>query len=140
MSRSLRIALMTTDIAFLAYWLMATLNLVGLIHIPADWMYADYTSPQVIAWNWSFLPLDMAFSGFGLYAVRAERRGDPIWRPLTLISLTLTQVAGLMAVAYWTILGQFDPMWFLPNLALLVWPLVFLPGLVRALSETEPQS
>ena len=137
MSRSLRFALMATDIAFLSYWLAAAMNQAGVIHIPADWMYADYKSPQVAAWNWSFLPLDVAFSGIGLYAVRAARRGDPLWRPLTLMSLVLTQVAGLMAVAYWSLLGQFDPMWFLPNLALVIWPVFFLPGLVCALSEPE---
>lgn len=130
---------MATDIAFLSYWLAATLNLAGVIHIPAYWMYADYKARQVVAWNWSFLPLDVAFSLIGLYAVRAARRGDLLWRPLTLMSLVLTQVAGLMAVTYWSLLGQFDPMWFLPNLALVVWPFFFLPGLICALSEPETQ-
>jgi hypothetical protein len=64
----------------------------------------------------------------------AARRGDPLWRPLALISLLLTTVAGLMAVAYWTLLGEFDPAWFLPNLVLLVWPLLFVPKIVRDLT------
>jgi hypothetical protein len=35
-----------------------------------------------------------------------------------------------MAIAYWTLLAEFDPAWFLPNLALAVWPLFFIGGLV----------
>jgi hypothetical protein len=130
MSRSLAASLAITDVLFLAYWSAALLNQVGLLSIPAELMYAGYDNPRVVAWNWSFLPLDLAFSATGLMAVRAARRGDPTWRPLALISLTLTVVAGLMAVAYWAILREFDPSWFLPNLALLIWPLFFLPRLV----------
>jgi hypothetical protein len=88
-----------------------------------------------VAWNWSFLPVDLAFSILGLAAVRAARRGNPIWRPLALLSLAFTMVAGGMAVSYWTLLGEFDPSWFLPNLALVIWPLFFLPGLVRDLAR-----
>jgi hypothetical protein len=50
---------------------------------------------------------------------------------MAMISLCLTFVAGLMAIGYWTILGEFDPAWYLPNLALAVWPLFFLPGLLN---------
>lgn len=130
MSRSLAVSLAITDVLFLAYWSLALMNQVGFISIPADLMYAGYDNPRVVAWNWSFFPLDLAFSVTGLMAVRAARRGDPTWRPLALISLTLTGVAGLMAVGYWAILREFDPSWFLPNLALLVWPFLFLPRLV----------
>lgn len=130
MSRSLAASLAITDLLFLAYWSAALLNQVGLLSIPPELMYAGHDNPRVVAWNWSFFPLDLAFSVTGLLAVRAARRGDPTWRPLALISLTLTVVAGLMAVAYWAILREFDPSWFLPNLALLIWPLFFLPRLV----------
>jgi len=130
-----RVALSVTDLLFLAYWSAALANQFGQIHIPPDLMYADYSQAHVVAWNWSFLPVDLAFSLTGLLAVRASRRGDLTWRPLALISLILTQVAGLMAVGYWALLGEFNPSWFLPNLALVIWPLFFLPGLVCALSE-----
>ncbi|MDP3853779.1 DUF5360 family protein [Phenylobacterium sp.] len=130
MSRSLAAALAITDLLFLAYWSLALLSQVGAVAIPADLMYAGYEDARVVAWNWSFFPLDLAFSVTGLLAVRAARRGDPAWRPLALISLTLTVVAGLMAVGYWAILREFDPAWFLPNLALAAWPFAFLPGLV----------
>jgi hypothetical protein len=76
----------------------------------------------------------VAFSLCGLRALAAARRGDAAWRPLALISMVLTCVAGGMAVGYWALLREFNPAWFLPNLALLLWPLIFLPGLVRALS------
>lgn len=130
MRKSLAAALTITDILFLLYWSAAGLALAGIVHIPPEWMYADYEQPQVIAWNWSFLPVDLAFSTLGLGAVRAARRGDPRWRPLALLSLAFTMVAGGMAVSYWLLLGEFDPTWFLPNLALVVWPLWFLPGLI----------
>ena len=131
MSRLLKFSLTTTDIAFLLYWTMAALLELGLIDIPRDMMYADYDNPRVSAWNWSFFPLDIAFAIAGLMAVRAARRGAPLWRPLAIISLVLTMTAGGMAVAYWTILGEFYPAWYLSNLILLIWPMFFLPGLVR---------
>jgi hypothetical protein len=135
MSRSLALALSITDLLFLAYWLSSGLDKVGLIAIPADWLYAGAGEPRVDAWNWSFFPLDLAFSVTGLAAVAASRKGSASWRPLALISLILTMVAGGMAVGYWTLLGEFDPAWYLPNLALLLWPLAFLPGLMRDLSR-----
>jgi hypothetical protein len=138
--RSLAIALTVTDWLFIAYWTVSGLDRLGLIHIPAELLYASAHDPAVIAWNWSFFPLDIAFSVIGLAAVRASRLGRPIWRPLALISLILTMVAGGMAVAYWTLLGEFDPAWFLPNLALLLWPLLFLPGLVRQLASGHDSS
>lgn len=131
MSRALAFSLAVTDLVFLAYWSVSLLALAGVIHVPPDAMYAGYDQPRVIAWNWSFLPLDLAFSASGLLAVRAARRGDPIWRPLALISLAFTMAAGGMAIGYWILLGEFNPSWFLPNLTLVVWPLAFLPGLVR---------
>lgn len=130
MTRSLATALTITDVLFLLYWLAAGASLVGLIALPPSLMYAGYDDPRVMAWNWSFLPIDLAFSVVGLFAVAASRRGDPLWKPLALISLLLTMVAGLMAVGYWALLGEFDPSWFLPNLALVVWPMFFLPRLV----------
>ena len=97
MNRRLAIALAVTDVAFLAYWAVAAAALAGLISLPAALMYAGYEEPRVVAWNWSFLPIDIAFSVTGLLAVHAARRGDLMWRPLCLISLVLTMVAGLIA-------------------------------------------
>lgn len=135
MPRSLAIAITITDVAFILYWTIAALALVGLLHVPPEWMYANYDRPDVIAWNWSFLPMDLAFSAFGLKAVAAARRGDPAWRPFAIVSLTLTMAAGGMAVSYWVILREFDPSWFFANLALVIWPLFFMG---RLMSQPEP--
>lgn len=126
MRKSLAVALVVTDVLFLLYWSAAGLDQAGVVDLPHAWMYADHDQPRVVAWNWSFLPVDLAFSALGLAAVRAARRGDPIWRPLALLSLALTMVAGVMAVGYWLLLAEFDPAWFLPNLALVLWPLLFV--------------
>ena len=131
MPRALSLAFTVTDSLFLLYWSLSGLAQAHVIHIPPDWMYQHYDQPLVAAWNWSFLPLDLAFSGLGLSAVVAARRGSGLWRPLALLSLAFTMAAGGMAVAYWLILGEFEPTWFLPNLALVLWPPCFLPGLVR---------
>jgi hypothetical protein len=103
MSRPLRLALLVTDLAFLIYWTVGLASLAGLFALPASLMYADYDNPIVFAWNWSFLPLDLAFSATGLLAVAAARRGDPRWRSLTLLSLAFTMAAGGMAVSFWII-------------------------------------
>jgi hypothetical protein len=130
MSRSLSVAITVTDVAFLLYWALAALGQFGVVEIPPEWMYANYDRPDVIAWNWSFLPMDLAFSFFGLKAVAAARRGDRVWRSYAIVSLTLTMAAGGMAVSYWAILREFDPSWFLANLALVVWPLFFMRRLL----------
>ncbi len=133
MSKSLSLLLALTDLGFILYWTVPALMALDLVHIPADVMYADASNPRVIAWNWSFFPLDIAFSIMGLMAVRAARAGDPRWRAYALISLVLTMTAGGMAVSYWVLLGEIDPFWVGTNLALVIWPLFFLPGLVRSL-------
>jgi len=137
MSRSLATAITITDVLFMTYWAIALLALIGVISLPAEMMYGDYLNQRVQAWNWSFFPLDVAFAVFGFLALSAARRGDPVWRPYALISLVLTMTAGGMAVAYWVILLEFDPSWFLPNLALLIWPLFFMRGLIRGMAP-EP--
>jgi Family of unknown function (DUF5360) len=136
LSGGLKLALTITDLAFLIYWAIAGLDTAGLISLPADWLYPDAHDPRVVAWNWSFFPLDIGFSVTGLCAVRANAQGKPIWRPLALISLILTMVAGGMACGYWLLLAEVDPTWFGMNLLLLVWPLAFLPKLVREMATS----
>ena len=130
MPSSLRVGLGVTDMGFLVYWALAALSHFGVIAIPAEWMYADYDQPQVIAWNWSFLPMDLAFSWFGLRAIGRARAGRP-WRGHALVSLTLTMAAGGMAVSYWTLVGEFDPGWFGTNALLVVWPLFFMKSMLE---------
>jgi hypothetical protein len=134
-SGGLKLALTITDLAFLIYWAVAGLDASGLIHLPPDWLYPNAHDPRVVAWNWSFLPLDIAFSVTGLWAVAADKRGDGIWRPLALISLILTIVAGGMACGYWLLIGEIEPSWFGTNALLVAWPLFFLPGLVKSMAR-----
>lgn len=121
-------AMVVADAGFLAYWLLAGLRLV-----PAQVMFAEYADPRVVAWNWSFLPLDLSASLTGLAAARALRRGSPAGTALLAVSLALTATAGGLAVTYWVLRGQLDPWWLAPNLALLACP---LPQLVRLLAGT----
>lgn len=130
MRKSLVVAFTVTDSLFLLYWTVSGFAQAGLIHIPRAWMYADFDQPQVVAWNWSFLPIDLAFSILGISAVVASRQECALWRPLALLSLAFTIAAGAMAVGYWLILQQLDPGWLIPNLALVIWPIFFLPRLV----------
>jgi hypothetical protein len=67
--------------------------------------------------------------------VAADKRGDGIWRPLALISLILTIVAGGMACGYWLLVGEIEPSWFGMNALLVAWPLLFLPGLVKSMAR-----
>jgi len=81
------------------------------------------------------LPLDLAISATGLSALRRAKRGRQ-WQKLALVSLVLTSCSGLMALSFWTLRADFDPAWWLPNAFLLLYPLWFLPALVR---DSEPQ-
>lgn len=135
MSTRLAAFVSVTDALMVLYWIFTACVQFGVLHAPADWMYAHYDQAQVVAWNWSFMPLDIAFSVFGGAAIAASRRGDLAWRPLALVSLVLTSTSGLMAVSYWIIAREFDATWFLTNLALMAWPLFFLPPLVKGLGQ-----
>ncbi|MGI6187453.1 MAG: DUF5360 family protein, partial [Brevibacillus sp.] len=50
---------------------------------------------------------------------------------LALISLVLTSCSGLQAISFWLFKGDFDPVWWIPNLYLLIYPLFFLPRFFR---------
>lgn len=120
------VAMLAVDLAFIAYWVLVAGRL-----LPPQSMFAEYTDPRVVAWNWSFLPLDLAASATGLLAVSAVRRRSPAAPARLAVSLTLTATAGGMALAFWALRGQWDPWWALPNLALLGLPLPLLVRLVR---------
>ena len=83
--RFLRPLFLIVGLGFIAYW---AITLAGVI--PDEYLFKDYDNPILSAWNWSFLPLDLAISASGLTA---------LW---------------------------------LPNLFLLLYPLWFLPKLMRA--------
>ncbi len=114
------------DIGFIVYWLITLLGLV-----PDEYLFKDYHNPILVAWNWSFLPLDLFISGTGLSSLWLWRIKHNSWRPLALISLVLTFCSGLQAISFWVLRSDFDISWWIPNLFLLIYPLFFIPGFVR---------
>ena len=130
MPAGLRRALIVTDVLVLLYWIVTALAVEGLLAVPSAALYRHDHDPVMVAWNWSFAPLDIAFALIGLFAVRSAGTGRP-WRGLAIVSLVLAMGAGGMAIAFWTLTGDFAALWWLPNLVLLGGPLIWLPGLVR---------
>lgn len=124
--RALKALMIFTDIGFIAYWFITCLHI-----IPAEFLFRDYTNPLLVAWNWSFLPLDLGISASGLTALWLLRRHHGAWLPLTIISLALTSVSGLQAIAFWVIVSDYNLTWWLPNLFLLLYPWLFLPQLIK---------
>jgi hypothetical protein len=123
-----------TDLGFVAYWTITALHL-----LPREWLFQDYTNPILTAWNWSFLPLDLLISATGLTALYLHRLRREAWRGWALVSLALTMSSGLNAIAFWTIRGDFDPAWWLPNLYLLLYPLLFIPQLMTPTAALNQQ-
>ena len=115
---ALRAHLWITDLGFLVYWLTVFSGL-----LPPEWAYKDHDLPVMVAWNASFAPLDLLASFSGLVALRLLRQGDRRAQIIVPISLSLTFAAGLLAVVFWTLRGDFEPGWWLPNLYLILWPL-----------------
>jgi Family of unknown function (DUF5360) len=124
MPRSLRISLLLTDTGFILYWAVTALVAMGAISVPADWLFKDYHDANIVAWNWSFMPLDLLASATGIAAIWHSRRGES-WRGVAIVSMTLTFCAGFMALSFWTFQRSFDLSWWLPNAALTLWPLFF---------------
>ena len=123
--RSLKPFFIITDVGFIVYWLITALRL-----IPEAYLFKDYHDPLLVAWNWSFLPLDLAISATGLSSLWLYRRSDQMWQPVALISLVLTFCSGLQAITFWTVRADFDLTWWLANGYLLVYPLFFIPRLL----------
>lgn len=117
----LRPVFLCVDFGFIAYWAVTLLKL-----LPAEWLYLDYANPLLVAWNWSFLPLDLAVSATGLLALHFHAKGDRRYRPLTLISLCLTTASGFQAISFWAARCEFNAGWWVPNLFLLLYPWYFI--------------
>jgi Family of unknown function (DUF5360) len=124
MSRSLRIVMLATDLGFIFYWAITAFVAFGFVSVSAEWLFKDYHDANIVAWNWSFMPLDLLASLSGIWAVWRSQSGRS-WRSLALASMTLTFCAGFMALSFWTFQGSFDLSWWLPNLFLMLWPLFF---------------
>lgn len=127
----LRYFFWVVDVGFIAYWVLTFLAV-----IPEEYLFKDYHDPILMAWNWSFLPLDLCISATGLASLRMWHKGVPQWRSLAIVSLTLTSCSGLQAVAFWALRSDFDPVWWALNLFLLLYPIFFLPALVGGGEKT----
>lgn len=114
--------LLAIDIGFILYWLLIALNL-----IPREWVFRNYDDPNVKAWNWSFLPLDIAASITGFLGIKDNGNRD-----LLIVSTTLTIVAGGMALAFWSMQGFFNLGWWLPNIFLFTSGLIILSRLINS--------
>ena len=106
------------DLGLLLYWLV-----VGLDIVPYAYMFKDYQISIISDWNWSFLPLDLLVSATGLYAAWLYRQNNKGWCFFLVMSLTLMFCAGLQAIAFWAIRGDFDLSWWGMNLLLMLVPL-----------------
>lgn len=73
-SCSLRVNLLLTDIGFLAYW-----GITAFGALPSSWLFKDYQNPMLISWNWSFAPIDLLASIFGLAALVAAKNRTHVW-------------------------------------------------------------
>lgn len=60
---------LAVDLGFIAYWGITALHL-----IPGEYLFKDYDNPILMAWNWSFLPLDLFISATGLSSLYCFRR------------------------------------------------------------------
>ncbi|RUT31729.1 hypothetical protein EJP77_10090 [Paenibacillus zeisoli] len=130
--RVLKPFFLITDIGFIIYWIVTFLQV-----IPAEWAFKDYHNPMIMAWNWSFLPLDILISATGLFSLYLYRTERSAWRSAALISLVLTFCSGLQAIAFWLFSNDFDITWWLFNLYLMIYPLFFIKTCLPDSSEYQ---
>jgi len=129
--KTLRPIFLAVDIGFIVYWLVTALHL-----IPKEYLFSDYRNPILVAWNWSFMPLDLLVSTTGLISIYWWKKGDTRYVNAALLSLAFTTASGLQAISYWIIRQEFDILWWAPNLFLLVYPWFYIPKL---LNNNEPE-
>lgn len=124
--RFLRFFFWLTDVGFIVYWIITLLHI-----IPNEYLFKDYENPILSAWNWSFFPLDILISITGFASLFLYKKNNPNWSKIALISLVLTSCSGLQAISFWILRSDFDLSWWLPNLYLLIYPLFFIPSVIK---------
>ncbi|MBD8028008.1 YvaD family protein [Ureibacillus sp. Re31] len=112
---------LVTDIGFIIYWIVTFFHL-----IPESVAFKNYDNPIILAWNWSFFPLDILISITGLLSLYLYKRNIDSWKSYALISLVLTFCSGLQAIAFWVFIKDFDLAWWAFNLYLMIYPLFFI--------------
>lgn len=125
--KSLRFFFWLTDVGFIVYWAITLLHI-----IPNEYLFKDYDNPILSSWNWSFFPLDILISITGFASLFMYKKGNSNWSRIALISLVLTSCSGLQAISFWILRSDFEISWWLPNLYLLIYPLFFIPSVIKA--------
>lgn len=126
---------LVTDIGFIIYWIVTFFNL-----IPKSWAFKDYDNSIIIAWNWSFFPLDILISITGLSSLYLYNKNKEVWKTFALISLILTFCSGLQAIAFWVYSHDYDITWWVMNLYLMIYPLFFLKMFMKADKDNVTES
>ncbi|MFE3979985.1 MULTISPECIES: DUF5360 family protein [unclassified Priestia] len=117
---------LVTDIGFIIYWIVTYFE-----WIPKSAAFKDYDNPIVMAWNWSFFPLDILISFTGLFSLYLYKLHRESWKGYALISLVLTFCSGLQAIAYWVFIKDFAFTWWAFNLYLMIYPLFFTKLVIK---------
>jgi len=133
--KSLKTLFIIVDVGFVVYWICAWFHL-----FPQDYLFKDYDNPILQAWNFSFLPLDLLVSATGLSCVWCHARNKPAGQPLALLSLAFTFCSGLQAIAFWALRADYDPTWWIPNLFLMIYPLFYIPTVLRSGAAVPTQT
>lgn len=128
----MRVFFYATDIGFIVYWLLA-----AFANLPAEYLFKDYENPIMVAWNWSFLPLDLLISATGLSCLYLQKRDTTRAEMLAIVSLSLTVCSGLQAIAFWVIRSDYSLSWWAMNLYLLIYPFFFLVPRFRAMRSAS---
>lgn len=121
--------LVATDLGLLAYGVLTAL---GVISVGKE--------DVLVAWNWSFLPLDVLAIAAGL-AWSLLPVKHPWATPMYATALALTHAAGLMAISFFVLWGTWDASWWLVNLWLALMPigLVLMSVRSRAVRKRAPR-
>ena len=105
------ILLTLTELGMILYWLVVSAGFLGLVHLNQVYLYTEYSNAVMVSWSWSFFPLDMLFAILGLYG-RFGQITNSQKRFLSNVSLSLMFCAGLMALSFWAIQGDFSWSWW----------------------------
>jgi Family of unknown function (DUF5360) len=124
--KTLKIFFLVTDIGFIIYWFINVLHI-----IPENALFKNYHNTILVAWNFSFLPLDLLVSLTGLLSLYLYQKQKKTWKSMALISLTLTFCSGLQAISFWTLRLDFNLGWWIPNLFLMIYPMFFAPKIIN---------
>ncbi|WP_410876113.1 DUF5360 family protein [Nocardia sp. A7] len=124
--RHIKTMMLVTDLGFLGYWIVTAL---GVLSVGPD--------PFLRQWNWSFLGLDLAAIGLGLAGLALGSR-SAVGLQVIVVSLALTAAAGLMALNFYVIRGDYSLMWWIPNMWLFLFPVAALATIVRPAKAPTP--